>query len=641
MTIDVPSWIPSVEELTKVCRNYLPTDDAVAIRALVAERHRLFNNQWGGVRVMSEEPAPERQEKAGEDLRECPTWYELRKAVESATTKWAREQFEGVDTSLADAEDAAVRELWNRRAPAQPARSTREPLTTDGCPEPDDETLADLLEEIADEFPFDGKRRWIKLAEKRLRAPPPAREKDGEALAACPCGATGGACPSFDNWGDNLVAVSCWSCKRRTAKHHTRTAAAAEWNALFAPRSPSPLSASTPSEDAHETPTVLVSMGLLERLSEELHAAYGQFHGELERVIEQAKLSAPSIAQQAAPSEAGVPTLEDIARATYEEMSDGVAWENASKSDCASELQRAKAVARLLASRGARGTEETRPRRFSEVRGSSLDFAAEQAAEQAAPSRGERREDPSAEYMDAATCLRATAFVMLQAIRSNVPVAPDILDSIMPDIERMDTAREEMGLSALALVERDAALEEAARVCDEEVESANRSIASLPPREHELLEHAECSRLVAKLLAARIRAMKSPPARFNARRASAPASVERDEALEELAPKTFVRVCIIEPTRPFVFEVRGRMTLDMMKDIEHDLCECGGDFSHLGPVDATGATRWLEVTSHGAEYDDTGCKIAPSWLELTLCAMKSPPAPSSASVTPKNDGGAG
>lgn len=69
---------------------------------------------------------------------------------------------------------------------------------------------------------------------------------------------------------------------------------------------------------------------------------------------------------------------------------------------------------------------------------------AELAALKQASAPTPTREAVTVEYMDAANSLRATAFVMFHAIRSNVPVAPDILDSIMPDIERMDTAREKM-----------------------------------------------------------------------------------------------------------------------------------------------------------------------------------------------------
>ena len=153
--------------------------------------------------------------------------------------------------------------LEGQLAPAQPARSTREPLTTDGCPEPDDETLADLLEEIADEFPFDGKRRWIKLAEKRLRAPPPAREKDGEA---------------------------------------------------------------------------------------------------------------PSIAQQAAPSEAGVPSVEEVARGLFEAYHgdrnrgfDAELWHTLPSEMQGGYRAEARYAIELLASRGARGTEDDRSRKSNEL----------------------------------------------------------------------------------------------------------------------------------------------------------------------------------------------------------------------------------------------------------------------------------
>lgn len=569
MTTDVPSWIPSVEEMFAVCEDHVYEHDAEAIRALVAERHRQHEESivhareqldrerkkrgvvedprrlaemaleverkhpgihmragWPELPVIAAalvaeraaQAAPERQEKAGEEL------YTYGASAVNPRN-WVVVRPSGTPVAYVHDEAAAklfTTELNALRAPAQPARSTRE----DGLREARDLILA--LGQEYGEHP-EWSRTCVDALDERLRDGTPAREKDGEAFPG--------------------------EIKQQTA---TRAA----------PRSPSPLSASTTSDKEDATrlawatrqardKALQEAADVLKRRAEQLrkHAATARDAGR-ERVAEHresealvlddlipdilALVSAPSIAQQAEPSVAGVPTVDDVmdaynAGTTRFDEDLTLAHSAMTALEFTAARQRAgfAAVRALcLASRGARGTEDfnaaiqrleqhaehtlrysSRDLREREIRGGEVRRCIEILKSiDAAPSRGERREDPSAEYMDAATCLRATAFVMLQAIRSNVPVAPDILDSIMPDIERMDTAREEMGLSALALVERDAALEEAARVCDEEVESANRSIASLPPREHELLEHAECSRLVAKLLAARVRAMKSTPA---------------------------------------------------------------------------------------------------------------------------------
>jgi len=648
MTTDVPSWIPSVEEMFSVCEDHVYELDAEAIRALVAERHRQHEESivhareqldrerkkrgvvedpcklaemaleverkhpgihmragWPELPVIAAalvaeraaQTAPERQEKAGEDLRECPTWYELRKAVESATTKWAREQFEGVDTSLADAEDAAVRELWNRRAPAQPARSTpndelraglKEAWNLAGvladvaehnaktCDQDDEEGFVDheaALQHAGGAEMARAIQREIKLLSKKL----PACEKDGEADEA--------SVPYLDaELARRFFVEEIETYAKLYPNATTDEIQRAGMRAVFArlgrraaPRSPSPLSA-----PISEVQQVVKQARRLRFAAQNCVNEYGTdtWHGtfallpmaiaelvtaldsldmiEKRAIIERERTApAPSIAQQAEPSVAGVPTVDDVmdaynAGTTRFDEDLTLAHSAMTALEFTAARQRAgfAAVRALcLASRGARGTEDDRSRKSNELvqRAKPL-IEALWAGAPTKPADSRMWLEAWTEHMKGhlSTC----GYVQFDGMRvamtgeclcpgDATPEATDFDDmegrgpcggsrcflSHARDgvwihssksyrtcsVRRAAPSRGERR-EAPASVERDAALEEAARVCDEEVESANRSIASLPPREHELLEHAECSRLVAKLLAARVRAMKSTPA---------------------------------------------------------------------------------------------------------------------------------
>ena len=483
-------------------------------------------------------------EKAGEERVE-----ELLDALEEYGDHGPRCAMHNVDITEPRVCDCGF-DTARRRAPAQPARSTPEPLEFDA-------PVYGLLKDAAT---------------------PPAREKDGEAVPLD----LNSAVERFVSWSRNIFAAyyvaDAWIKShgfgdatldqtpgleffdRVTAKGPVFKDLRAAMEKLSAPRSPSPLSASTQSNKA-ETKTVAQSVeqpidkpvrtesrssdagsspagsvsapsiaqqaapsiygnepDLLKALHDQVQSFVGrwedgEFYVSLPAVLSAIKSRMEHAkARAAAPSEAGVPSVEECERAfnsvNLPVESDGEDWTRAGI---------AAVRALCLASRGARGTEETRPRRFSEVRGSSLDFAAEQAAEQAAPSRGERRE---------------------AAQVKECPVS-----------QRVDMLAEYVAPATRDLFKNDATMQFEVALAD---------------------------------------------ARFNARRSSAPASVERDAALEDL--------------------------FSVAETIES---------WHIAKEDGLA----------GEDEEDLHFALLTTILSK-LRAMKSTPAPSSASVTPKNDGGA-
>ncbi len=198
--------------------------------------------------------------------------------------------------------------LEGQLAPAQPARSTREPsveaLTINGIAADTIRHVCKIAHEYGwnDREPLD-KFLLNRLEAKRITAPPPAREKDGEAL-------TPEQTQQLVAWFEERARVAGtepstipWGAVRADLLARVGMPASCEPSA---PRSPSPLSASTQSNKA-ETETVAQSVEqpidkpvrTESRSSDAGSSPAGP-------------VSAPSIAQQAEPSVAGVPTVDDV-----------------------------------------------------------------------------------------------------------------------------------------------------------------------------------------------------------------------------------------------------------------------------------------------------------------------------------------
>jgi hypothetical protein len=68
----------------------------------------------------------------------------------------------------------------------------------------------------------------------------------------------------------------------------------------------------------------------------------------------------------------------------------------------------------------------------------------------------------------------------------------------------------------------------------------------------------------------------------------------------------YVRVDFSEPTEPFVFEIRGRFTLEAIEEIQNDLTD--------NPVDDAPCDAWFRATYVRGQFDEEGrCELPPGW----------------------------